>query len=389
MRPIASLICLCLASLSLMSCQAPQPAAPATPSSSPAPSANAIAVGKSPHGIAAGSGFVYNSNSAENTISVLDARSNQLVKTLTVPSGHPGYIKASHDGKYLLVASPDAGQLYLYAPSQDHRMVQTIAVGKNPDQIVISNDDRKVWVSLAAEAAIAELDFSKGFEQAPALRKLATGQTNPNDEHRALAVGGRWLATNNTRDNNVSLIELATGVQQSVTAGNNPAVIGLASWDGQERMLIIGNSASHTVTLYDIDTKTTTTLSDLGQTPTSLAVVPGLERVFITMAGSNDVAVIDYRQRRLVGRIPVGSRPVHIYLAPESLQIQHEGHDHGTNELWVGNDGGDSVSVIDAATLTVKRTQAVGKGHHKMAFWGQKAFVSNITDGTVSVIDRN
>jgi len=31
----------------------------------------------------------------------------------------------------------------------------------------------------------------------------------------------------------------------------------------------------------------------------------------------------------------------------------------------------------------------VGNGHHKMAFTATKAYVSNITDNTVSVIDRS
>ncbi|MNY60906.1 hypothetical protein D3C86_1975220 [compost metagenome] len=60
----------------------------------------------------------------------------------------------------------------------------------------------------------------------------------------------------------------------------------------------------------------------------------------------------------------------------------------GPNQIWVSNDSGASVSVINADSLEVMATIAVGQGHHKMAFAGTKAYVSNITDGTVSVIDR-
>ena len=85
-------------------------------------------------------------------------------------------------------------------------------------------------------------------------------------------------------------------------------------------------------------------------------------------------------------RIPVGKRPVHIYKIGEKLQIQHAGHE--VTELWVSNDSGDSVSVIDSETMKVKATIPVGKGHHKMAFWSDRAYVSNITDGSVSVVSR-
>jgi YVTN family beta-propeller protein len=113
------------------------------------------------------------------------------------------------------------------------------------------------------------------------------------------------------------------------------------------------------------------------------------------MAGSNEVSVIDYDKRIFVGKIPVGSRPVHIYLAPgkpkvetKGLNIKHDDAGNDSDELWVGNDGGDSVTIIDGATLAVKATVKVGKGHHKMAFTDKKAYVSNITDGTITVIER-
>jgi len=54
----------------------------------------------------------------------------------------------------------------------------------------------------------------------------------------------------------------------------------------------------------------------------------------------------------------------------------------------VGNDNSASVTVLDGKTLRVKATVATGEGHHKMAFWGTKAYISNIKSNTVAVIDR-
>lgn len=368
-----------------------------TPSQpSPQPSASAsyraqatIAVGKAPHGMAAAEGFVYNSNSAETTVSVIDAATDKVVRTLTLPTGMPSYIKASHSGKYLVVLSPDAGKAYVYAPGQNQALVQTIDVGAGPDRIQFSDDDSKAWVSLAGEDFVTELSFTQGLDQAPQLRKLPTGRNNHSDEHRLLAKGLNWLAVPNSADNNVSLIlpEKPAGEQNVVfQAGNQPNVVGIGSWDNQDRMLIIGNTASNTVTLQNLDTGKAMTLSEVGQTPTDIAVDNASGRAFITMAGTNEVAAIDFRNQKLLGKIPTGSRPVHIYLAPAAMHAQHE---TGGSELWVGNDAGASVTVFDAQSLQVKATVGVGKGHHKMAFTDAKAYVSNITDGSVSVIDRS
>lgn len=379
---------LTLATLALLAgCQSHSGTTPGTtqPSATPSgtPAQAAIKVGQAPHGMAAAAGFVYNSNSAETTVSVIDTATDTVVKTLSLPSGKPSYIKASHDGQHLFVLSPDAGKVYEYAPAQGHALIQTIEVGPGPDRMQFSEDDSKAWVSITGEDQLTELSFTQGIEKAPQIRKLPTGKNNHSDEHRMLAHGLNWLALPNSADNNVSLIlpEKPAGEQNVVfTAGNQPNVVGIGSWDGQDRRLIIGNAASNTVTIADLDTGKSETLAEVGQTPTDIVVDNATSRAFITMAGTNQVAVIDFRAQKLLSKLPTGSRPVHIYLVPASGAQ--------AAEIWVGNDAGDSVTVIDPATSTVKTTIAVGKGHHKMAFSGSKGYVSNITDGTVSVVDR-
>jgi DNA-binding beta-propeller fold protein YncE len=385
----ASLLCLSL----LSACQAPLASIP-NPSSSAAVQETVlatIAVGQAPHGMAAAQGFVYNSNSAENTVSVIDSRSDKVLKTLTLPQGKPGYAKALHNESHVLLLNPEAGLLHVIAPAQDHALLQSIAVGAGPDKLQISADDKKVWVSLSGEAAVTELDFSQGMDKAPIQRKLAVGKGSADGHsHRSLVVGLQSLAVPNPGDNDVSLVHFqgAEPTERKIHAGNNPAALAFVNWDNQDQVLAIGNSASNTLSFYSLATEKTMTLSDSFLAPTDMVVVAESQRVFVTLSGSNEVAALDARNQRLLGRIATGQRPVHIYLAPALMTTQHEGHDHAP-ELWVGNDSGDSVTVIDADTLAVKRTLAVGKGHHKMAFASDKVYVSNITDNTVSVLKRD
>ncbi|MEZ0374530.1 MAG: YncE family protein [Candidatus Sericytochromatia bacterium] len=378
---LALLAGLTLVGLTLAGCQQ-------APGSSQQPSQNRLQANPVVGDLAAAAGFVYNFSSEKNAISVIQAGTAKVLTTLTLPEGHPSSILASHNGKYLLVLSQDAGKLYVYAPGQNHLLLLTVAVGIGPDRVQLSEDDKKVWISLTGEDAIAELDFAQGFDKAPRLRKLPTGRNNPRDEHRMLAMGLASVAVPNSADNSVSLIYPDTGKTLTIEAGNKPAVVAIASWDGQDRMVIIGNQASNTVTLYDLDTHTSKTFSKVGETPTDIALDPWQQMAYITMAGSNDVAAIDYQQQRMIRRIPVGNRPTHIYNVSNTLQIQCGGmYQHA--EIWVGNDGGDSVSLIDGNLILFKTTLPVGKGPHKIAFWSANAYVSNLSDGTVSVIDRS
>lgn len=390
-------VSLLLFSSALLACQAPissdVPQTPETQSSSPA-SIKTLTVGASPHGIAATADFVYNSNTADKSLSVIDSHSDTVVKTIALESS-PGYSKASHDGKYILVLSNDdanASQLHIFDPAQDHQLIRSLTVGQGADKIQISDDDQHVYVSLAGEAGIAHYHFAQGLGEAPAERRLipAGAGTNDGHGHRALASDTSWLLTPNPGDNSSSLIS-PEGQTQILRDGNNPAPVALGMWNGELNKALVGNSASHTVSLFTPGSENPITLSDIGQSPTDIATVPALGRAYVTMAGSNQVAVIDYVNGKVLGTVKTQQRPVHLYVAPakSNLTIQHEGHDHGeVTEIWVGNDAGASVTVFDAQTLEVLAHHPTGVGHHKMAFSQNKAYISNITDGTLTVITR-
>ncbi|MGV3525985.1 MAG: YncE family protein [Candidatus Sericytochromatia bacterium] len=382
------------AAVALAACQntsAPTQPNP-TPSASSMPAVLTIPVGKAPHGMSQAAGFVYNSNSGDNTISVIDTRTDSVVKTITLAEGAPNYVKASHNGKYIVVANTDAGKVHIFDPAQDHALLHTVDVGPGPDKLQISADDSWVFVTLTGDKNVVGMDFCQGWTTAPRLQRWEAGAPAADGGgHRSLDAQGDWLLLPNPGDNDVSLLNRVTGEHKRLRDGNTPGPVGLGMTNGQVTKAIVGNTASHTLTVFDIASGTHTTLDKAGQGPTDMAVVPELGRAFVTMAGSNQVAVVDYVNNKLLGTVPTGQRPVHIYVAPEAeMHTAHEGHDHGPSaEIWVGNDTGDTVTVFDAATLEVKATHALGKGHHKMAFTPEKAYVSNITDGTISVIARH
>lgn len=140
--------------------------------------------------------------------------------------------------------------------------------------------------------------------------------------------------------------------------------------------------------------------------------------IFINLGSTNQVAALDPVGEAATFRkfIPVGQRPVHINRDPEGSRI------------WIQNDadpntgidtvtpacntaGAGSVSVIqnhgdaghdgdgeEVNAGEVLATICVGKGHHKASFSTPttadpsiplRAFISNIIDGTISVIDND
>lgn len=353
-------------------------------------SSKVINVGKTPHGMWQANGFVYNSNIGDSSVSIIDTKTDTIVKTIYFDDGKPGYIKSFHDGKNVLITDTKKGELLVIDSVNDHKIIQRIILGKSPDKIKISEDDKRVFVSLVGEDKIISLKFDSDRSKSPEKKEIKVGNMLSDSEHRSLALQDDWIATPNIADNDVSLVNLNTGIENRFKDGNNPSVINIGSINNKVSSLIVGNSSSNTVTVFDINSNDKKTLSDIGLSPTDGVTFEKLNRVFITMAGSNEVSVIDYDKKILLTKIPVGKRPVHIYSVTNDshhgLTIKHDDGLSDETTLWVGNDSGDSVTLIDPLTMKVKDTISVGKGHHKMAFTNNKAYISNITDNSISVI---
>jgi YVTN family beta-propeller protein len=363
-----------------------------------------VPVGKTPHGMAAAGGFIYNTNSGDGTLSVIDSATDTLVKTITLPqNGVAGPVQAFPDGKNVLVLDTQNNQVLLLDPAQGHRIVQSVPLKQTPSNLAIDDDNQSVLVTTTGNQAYV-LFFDLDRAKAPTSKNFPVGAST--GDERAAGFSGDFAAVPSNGDNNVQLINLDTGNVVTVVDGNQPQPVAIGKAADKGVVAIVGNFASSTVTLYQLPDGTKTTLTGVGLSPTDIALDADLHRAYLTMAGSNQVAVVDYLARSVVGLVAVGDRPVHVEMAPpltttaatptdipaspKTFTLMHNGGPSAplSHELWVGNDRSANVTVFDGNTLRVKATVVTGNGHHKIAFAASKAYVSNLVDNTVSVIDR-
>ncbi|MDC4206976.1 MAG: hypothetical protein MPW15_29400 (plasmid) [Candidatus Manganitrophus sp.] len=132
------------------------------------------------------------------------------------------------------------------------------------------------------------------------------------------------------------------------------------------------------------------------------------DHIFVSIEAANRVAVLDPAGEFVVFKkyLPVGQRPVHISHEPESTRVWvlndaelSTGIDTVTSVCNASSSG--SVSVIedrDENAGAILGTICVGKGHHEAAFSyptstassiPRRAFISNMNDGTISVINND
>jgi DNA-binding beta-propeller fold protein YncE len=139
------------------------------------------------------------------------------------------------------------GTLLVVDPAQDHKVLQTIPIGARPDKIRVDGANTVV-VSCAAEPKIVMLTFAADRAQPPARQEFTIGANG--GDHRDVSIGGGWIVAPNPGDNNVSLIPIATGTAQAVTAGNFPGPVGIGMSGPTAVAAIVGNVASNTVSLF-------------------------------------------------------------------------------------------------------------------------------------------
>jgi YVTN family beta-propeller protein len=213
-----------------------------------------------------------------------------------------------------------------------------------------------------------------------------------------------------------SLFVIAGCGGQSNPPANSPLSAGAPA--GLEARIFVGNT-NGTLSVIEHDDAGNTLaepidlFSSVGDMASSTK-----NHIFVNLGSTNQVAALDPVGEEAVLKkfIAVGQRPVHSHRDPEGTRI------------WILNDG-DSSTGIDTVTSAcntakaasvsviqnhgtaghgadeeegnageVLKTICVGKGHHRIAFSAPsetapsvplRAFVSNIKDGTITVIDND
>ncbi|MFI5312050.1 MAG: bifunctional YncE family protein/alkaline phosphatase family protein [Gemmatimonadales bacterium] len=190
--------------------------------------------------------------------------------------------------------------------------LSTISLGVLPVAAVISDDGSEAWVSVYGGA------------------KPKPGERAATQCCRALSEPVRVDAQGLAQPGTVVRVDLASGrVTDSVTVGRHPA--GLA-WDRARNRLYVPNGNSDDVSVVDTWAhRVTATIAmapfrerKIGLAPTSVALSPDANTLYVTLGGVNAVAVYDVTTpgaAKLRGLIPTGWYPSSIDVSADGNTI--------------------------------------------------------------------
>lgn len=203
----------------------------------------------------------YTSNGGDNTVSVIDVATMQTVATIPVGAGPHG-LRPSPDGRWVYVADM-GGTTLSVIDTASRQKVTDIEVGKAPAQVAFSPDGRYVYASLSGGAAVAKVDVATRT----LVGKVGVGQV---PIQTFVSPDGRYLLAANQ-----------------------------------------GTKDQPGTTVSVIDTEGFTKVADVetGKGAHGVVVDPSSRYAYITNLYSDDVAVLDLTQLRVVTHVPVGDKP--------------------------------------------------------------------------------
>ncbi|HEY6526274.1 MAG TPA: alkaline phosphatase family protein [Solirubrobacteraceae bacterium] len=283
------------------------------------------------------------------------------------PRARPVIARAARRAQTAFVVSAQAGTVTPIA-LPTHGAGKPIRVGRDPQAIALTPDDRTAFVVNSGSDTVTPIDTAA---------RTARAAIRVGEDPRAIAItpDGATAYVANSGSNTVTPISVRTGAAAApIPVGSHPRTLALTP-DG--RTLYVLDWGGGAVT--PIDTATNRALAPIavGGFPSAAAVAPGGQTIYVASYGANTVTPIATATNTAGPAIPAGQ-------APDALALTPDG---ATAEVVDG--ATDRVTPINTALGRAGRPVGVGSSPTAVAVTGQTAFVVSTISGTVTPISTS
>ncbi len=281
--------------------------------------------------------FVYVSNLANKTLSVIDADSHAVVKTVNL-AGVNHDVAVSPDGALIYLANGLATDPSSVVDTSSLAVAKEISLGESSRDVVVSPDGALVYFANFGAKAISVVNASTGL-----VTKTIPLQSAP--ASIALSPDGNSLYVAVLSDQ-VLVLNASTGVvTKEIEVPNGPAAVAVSP-DGA--WLYVVTSLQGAVLWIDTATQSIQKTVSIGGIFWDVVVSPDGTRVYAVQPMEDLLWVFDAATYEILGSIPVGDSPSAIAVGPDSSFV------------YVANNDDGQISVVDASKNAVVKNIEVG-----------------------------
>ncbi|HEY5942692.1 MAG TPA: beta-propeller fold lactonase family protein [Solirubrobacterales bacterium] len=292
--------------------------------------------------------YVYTGNYEDDTLSLIDTATNQVVGS-PIPTGASPYsIAITPTGQTLYLAN-DGGDITV-VNTQTNQVVTSIDTPSSLETIAISPDGKTAYATSGGNNTVVVVDLQTN---------QVLGSPIPvggNPFGVAFSPDGKVAYVTDEENDSVLTIDTATRqvVGSPIPVGEEPINV-VFSPDG--KTAYVNNIESNSISVIDTATRQVVSTIPVGDEPWGLGLTPDGTRLYVSNYDDDNVSVVDTATRQVVGLpIPTGDEPYEVAVTPDG------------KSLYVANYGTeDSVTVINIQTNQVITTIPVPGGPWQVA----------------------
>jgi len=302
-----------------------------------------------------GGPILYVAQRRSRAVSVFDT--GLELEVARIPVGEtPLSLVLSSDERYLFVANSgeDAGgtdNLLQVIDTRTHRTVARIGLGKSPLDVALSPDGTRVYVTNSKDRSISVIDV-QGLTEASSL-EVATTSDGPFGI--AADPDGRRIYTTDIDAGEVLVVDRLTGLTTArIAVVASPRSLAVAA--AGNRLYVSGFDGG--ISVVDTESGRVVQTIDTGQAGVfRIALSPDGRRLYGTDRVSASLLVVDLERGRLTDVVPaLGGRET------RGLAVSQDGE-----TIYVTNQDSNDLLVFDATSLNIEGAYKLGDGPRGIA----------------------
>lgn len=278
-----------------------------------------------------GKNVAYVSNQ-DGGVTVIDLDTMETTGTISVEAKEPRGIGITRDGKYLVTANRDGGDVSII-DTATRKVIKHIPIGKNPEFVRVYGNHAYVSYEPSAKAGPPPKDGKDDDDDGNKLpagiavvdlkewKVLRTIMSGPETEGIEFSDDGKLMLVTNEGDNTVTVYELPEGKQvktiETKKFGERPRGIKAAP-DGQSYVVTL--EYGDKFLLIDKDLNPVKTIAT-GKTPYGIAFDKAGKRIFVATSREKKLQVFDAKTHELIKSMPSGDRCWHFSFTPDESKI--------------------------------------------------------------------
>ena len=286
------------------------------------------------------------SNEKDNTITVLDGASLQILKSVPV-GARPRGIVLSQDGKSLYICTSDADHIEVL-DLQSLTVNRILSSNPDPEYMALSHDGKTLYIANEDNSQVSVVAVPQG-------RIVSEIPVGVEPEGMAVSPDDKTVICTSETTSMAHFIDVAThDVIASVLVGTRPR---FAVFTKDASKVWVSSEVAGTVAVIDaVSHKVLHTLHfDLPEVPKAAIQAVGINLTadgryaFIDLGPANRVAVVNPKTYEIEKYLLVGQRVWHNDFSPDQ------------KFLYTANGLSNDMSVIDVDSLTVTQSVPVGQ----------------------------